>query len=1217
MAKQNNSSQGLRILSVEDSQQDFELIRELILEAGYQAEMERVETEEDFVKALQEKAYDIILADFKLPTFDAFRALENSKKIRPDIPFIVMSGSIGEETAIELIKLGSVDYVLKDRPQRLAAAIQRAIEEAHQKQAHQRAEEALAKNDQLLRLAGEIAMFGGWQLDLVTNRFEWSDIVCEIHEVPLGYSPSIEEALQFITPEWRDKTNEAFTKCAQEGLAFNEEVEIINRTGKRIWVRTIGEAARDQHGQIIAVQGAIQDISQRKKSVKALQESEKRFRSLVDNLPGVVYLCKNDARYTMTYLPDEVEDLTGYPAEEFINDRISFVDLYHPDDLPVIYQRVGEGVENHEPFHLIYRLQHRNGEWRWMEEWGTGVFEEEELAFLEGFIIDITERKAIETALAESERIFQIALKNSPVTVFKMDTNLRYTWIHNPAPGILPQDVIGKTHAERFPPEDAEKLTAIKQQVLDAGEGLRQIIHTSGQGLPEYQDLTIEPTKDTDGNITGIICSSVDITKFKKAEEAQRQRLTELETIRRISETFQITNSIDEALAILLRETLSALNFPAGSIRLYNPEKNDLRVRVAEGWFKAIDGEAAKPGQGIAGKVFSSGKKHISKEFVTDFQVNPDTKESIPEGWGGVGVPIHAFDEIIGVFFVSCQLPQEMQPDQIQFLESLAQIAGISLHRMTLLEEALQRLTELETIRRISETFQITNSIDEALAILLKETLSALNLSAGCISLYNPQQNELKMKVAKGWFKAIEGEAIKPTQGITGHIFASGKAHIAKEFISDPIVNANVRGSIPEGWGGVGVPIHAFDEIIGVFFVSCQLPQEMQPHQIQFLESLAQIAGISLHRMTLLEEALQRLEKLKSQHAIDQAVASMSDLALTLEIISRQALNRLPADAVGILLYHPHDQTLTYASGTGFKFDAYKQTKIKLTESHIAGRAALEHKTIHLEDIRTNPNTSDDLKIISAEGFSCYTAIPLIAKGKIKGVLEVFHVGHFHHSTEWQNDMATLATQTAVAIDTLQMYDHLHQKNLELTNAYDATIEGWSLALEYRDEETEGHTLRVTEISLKLARSLGVKEAELINIRYGALLHDIGKIGIPDSILLKPGPLTDEEWEIMKQHPRMAYNMLAPIEYLRSALDIPYYHHEKWDGSGYPSGLKGNQIPIGARIFAIVDVWDALRSDRPYRKAWPEKKTLEYIREQSGVHFDPDVVDAFFNIFPV
>ncbi len=1047
MVNQKDSFGSLRILSVEDSQPDFELIRELILEAGYEPDMERVETEEDFVKSLQEKAYDIILADFKLPTFDAFKALENTKKIRPDIPFIVMSGSIGEETAIELIKQGSVDYVLKDRPLRLAAAIQRALEETHQKKARQKAEETLAKNHQLLRLAGKTAQFGGWQLDLATNQFIWSDIVCEIHEMPKGYSPSIEEVIQLSAPEWRDKTNEVFSKCAQEGIPFDEELELITRTGKRIWVRIIGDAVRDISGEIVAVQGSFQDISQKKRADRALQASENRFRSLVDNLPGVVYLCYNDARYTMTYLTNEVEDLTGYPASEFIEDRISFVDLYHPDDLPEIYQKVDQSVENHQPFHLIYRLQRRDGEWRWMEEWGAGVFENQDLKFLEGFIVDITERKAIEDALSESERIFQIALKNSPVTVFKQDANLRYTWIHNPNPGFQPKDAIGKTHAERFTPQDAEKLTTIKKQVLETGEGLHQIVKTSGQGLPEYLDMTIEPIKDKEGTVTGIICSSVDITKFRKAEEAQHQRLAELETIRRISKTFQNTDKIHEALTILLRETLTALDLPAGAIYLYDPEHNELIMEVGEGWFKAIEGTSVKPSQGITGKVFSSGKPHISKEFVKDPHVNPDT-----------------------------------------------------------------------------------------------------------------------------------------------------------------------RGTIPEGWGGIAIPIMAFNETVGGFYISCQIPQEIQPYQIQLVESLAQIAGISLHRMALLEEALQRLEKLKSQHTIDQAIASMSDLPLTLEIICRQALNRLAVDAVGILLYIPHDQTLTYASSAGFKSGAYKKIKIKLNESHVAGRAAMDHKTIHLDDLATNPDASDHLKSLSAEGFNCYTAKPLIAKGQIKGVLETFHLNHFQHSTEWQNDLATLATQIAVAIDTLQMYDRLHQKNLELNNAYDATIEGWSLALTYRDEETEGHTLRVTELSLKLAKELGVKDACLPNIRYGALLHDIGKIGIPDSILLKPGPLTDEEWKIMKQHPRIAYNMLAPIDYLRAALDIPYYHHEKWDGSGYPSGLKGNQIPIAARIFAIIDVWDALRSDRPYRKAWSEEKTIDYIREQSENHFDPSVVEAFFKI---
>lgn len=177
--------------------------------------------------------------------------------------------------------------------------------------------------------------------------------------------------------------------------------------------------------------------------------------------------------------------------------------------------------------------------------------------------------------------------------------------------------------------------------------------------------------------------------------------------------------------------------------------------------------------------------------------------------------------------------------------------------------------------------------------------------------------------------------------------------------------------------------------------------------------------------------------------------------------------------------------------------------------------------------------------------------------------------------------------------------------------AYDATIEGWSRALDLRDKETEGHTQRVAAMTIDLARALRISNAELVHIRRGALLHDIGKMGVPDAILHKPGPLTDEEWVIMRKHPQLAYDMLSPIEFLRPALHIPGSHHEKWDGTGYPRGLSGEQIPLAARIFAIVDVWDALNSDRPYRDAWPQDKTLEHIRSETGTHFDPHIVDVF------
>ena len=196
----------------------------------------------------------------------------------------------------------------------------------------------------------------------------------------------------------------------------------------------------------------------------------------------------------------------------------------------------------------------------------------------------------------------------------------------------------------------------------------------------------------------------------------------------------------------------------------------------------------------------------------------------------------------------------------------------------------------------------------------------------------------------------------------------------------------------------------------------------------------------------------------------------------------------------------------------------------------------------------------------------------------------------------------------------VQERTNLQQAHAQLLTAYEATIEGWSHAMDLRDHETEGHSQRVMELTVKLAKAYGLDDEALHQIRRGAILHDMGKIGVPDAILHKQATLTDAEWEIMRKHPQFAYDMLHPIEYLRPALDIPYCHHERWDGTGYPRKLSKTEIPLAARLFAVVDVWDALTSDRPYRPAWKEADALKYIREQSGKHFDPQAVETFFKV---
>lgn len=233
----------------------------------------------------------------------------------------------------------------------------------------------------------------------------------------------------------------------------------------------------------------------------------------------------------------------------------------------------------------------------------------------------------------------------------------------------------------------------------------------------------------------------------------------------------------------------------------------------------------------------------------------------------------------------------------------------------------------------------------------------------------------------------------------------------------------------------------------------------------------------------------------------------------------------------------------------------------------------------------------------------------------MEGVLVVLQRSPFTPSEDWYSFLEILAGQAAIAINNARLFENLQITNQQLIMAYSETIEGWSRALDLRDQETEGHTQRVTEMSLRLARSMNVfSDEELTYFRWGALLHDIGKMGVPDQILLKPEKLTEKEEAIMRMHPEFAFRLLNSITFLRRALDIPHYHHEWYDGTGYPEGLKGEQIPLAARIFAIVDVWDALCSDRPYREGWSDDKVIRYLKKQTGTQFDPKVVDAFLKV---
>jgi putative nucleotidyltransferase with HDIG domain len=412
----------------------------------------------------------------------------------------------------------------------------------------------------------------------------------------------------------------------------------------------------------------------------------------------------------------------------------------------------------------------------------------------------------------------------------------------------------------------------------------------------------------------------------------------------------------------------------------------------------------------------------------------------------------------------------------------------------------------------------------------------------------------------------------------------------------------------------MGIPLIKGARILGALMIlDLEHPHRFNAQDLEMASVLGGHAALAIDNAQLYEKAQLHLKQERALREIDLAITSKMELSETLQVVLYQACARLHVDAAAILLLDPATQTLNFSSGRGFRSELIQTTRLPLDEGR-AARAIQERRTFGRAEIEAPSHIADRAEVLQEEQFVSYFIVPLLAKDKLLGALEVYHRSPLIMRSEWLKFLETLAGQAAIAIDNATLFTELQNSNAHLIEAYDTTLEGWSMALDLRDKETEGHTQRVTEMTVRLAERMGVELQDVVQMRRGALLHDIGKMGIPDRILLKPDALTEEEWEIMRMHPSYALQMLKPIGYLAGAIDIPYCHHEKWDGTGYPRGLKGEEIPLAARIFSIVDVYDALTSDRPYRTGWPKDRALRHIRGLSGTHFDPRVVEAFLQM---
>jgi PAS domain S-box-containing protein len=693
----------------------------------------------------------------------------------------------------------------------------------------------------------------------------------------------------------------------------------------------------------------------------------------------------------------------------------------------------------------------------------------------------------------------------------------------------------------------------------------------------------------------------------------ERRRRQEAETLR--VSTSALTSTLDRGR--ILEQLLECLGqvVPYDSISVMLSSGGRLEI-VAERGFNssehlALVADGRQP-QHI-GEVLDRGRPLIIPDTLEDPFWVPDPGGDIIRCW--MGVPLVVKDRVIGVINLDKTEPGFYQTEDAQLAAAFANQAATAIDNARLYESELQRSQELAAVGKVSEALRLAPTPAEMAPIILGQVMGLLKADAAALMMFDAEAQEVRLEMGGGAWAEASGMRLDLDAAVIARVVVqSGRPYENDDVPSTPELAQNAHFKSLRAI--FCVPLIIQEQVTGILEVGRRAPiSEREKHLIV---AIGELAANALHRAQLYEQTIQRLKRLTILRKVDMAITSSMDSTLTLNILLEEMLGGLELDAASILLLDGASNSLEWTAGRGFDPASLAHARSGLPaltgqdEDSPQMQAVLERRPVGVDDLRQAP--SERIRLLAQDGFVSGMVLPLVSKGEVKGLMEVFQRSPLTRDRETVDFIESLAGQAAIALDNSDLVDNLERSNLELSLAYDATIEGWARALDLRSEETERHSYRVVEKTLDLARAMGVNDAQLVHIRRGAFLHDIGKIAVPDEIMNKAGPLTEGESEVMHKHPIHAYELLSPITYLHQAIDIPHYHHEKWDGSGYPHGLKGDEIPLAARIFAVVDVWDALSNDRPYRKAWPEEQIQAYLRDQSGRHFDPHVVDAFFGL---
>jgi len=1192
----------LHLLLVDDNSNDRELVMHELRQQFPEVQVEQAASAEELAQVLEKSSCEIVIVDYQLVWTNGLTVLQAAKARWPDCAVIMFTGSGNEEVAVEAMKAGLDDYIVKSPKHfgRLLATVRSNLEQIRQRRA--------LKETQISYLKlFEAVPIGLYRMNLKGQFLDANSALVQI----LGYPDrlallAVNEAELYVNAEdhrrWQDLME-------RYGVVRNFETRLRRREGATLWVRNSARAIRNEAGQIAYYDGSLMDLTERRKVEERQKALTTGLRAVVAsadeliNCPDVdtvfrravelgreklglercaIFLDEGDY-FLGTYGTDRQGRTSDEHAQRFPKNETWQAQLQslgpQADPWAVVREmrRAWDGEKTVEleegwiafaPIRSAQRL--------------LGIFindaaisgaaldpvKQEVMAVFCSLLGNIVERKRAEADLAQERNLLRTLIDHLPDNIFVKDTHSRMILDNAAHRSLLGAErleaVVGKTDFDFFGPELATQYFTDEQAILQSGQPLinREEPTVDSTGKPHWLLTTKVPLQDVQGKIIGLVGINREITERKHAEQALERSLSLLQAT--------LESTADGLLVV--DDKGKIISFNHKFVEMWRLPETIIAARDDNQALDFVLSQLKEP------EVFLAG--------VRSLYAQPDSE---------------SYDVL------------EFKDERIFERYSQPQrIGGKSVGRVWSFRDITQRKQherEQAAIVTMAAALRTAMTQAEMLPIILDHVLNLLQADSALLAMRDPATGDTVIELGRGAGAKLTGQRLLSGEGVSAQVLATGQAYWNNDAQNDPAFKpAEQLQELP---AIACVPLITQGQALGALWIGRKT--EIAAGEVRLLTAIGDIAASAIYRATLYDQTEQRLQRLAALRDIDKAITASLDLRVTLNILLDQVTTQLRVEAASVLLLQPHSQMLEYAAGRGFWQSTITQTQIYLGEGP-TGQAALERRLISIPDLRQVSKQFGRAKFLASEMFVAYYALPLIAKGLVVGVLEIFHRSPLDPDPEWVDFLEALGGEAAIAIENTRLFDDLQRSNVELSLAYDLTLEGWSHALDLRDKETEGHTQRVTEMTVRLARALGLSEVELVHIRRGALLHDIGKMGIPDSVLLKPGPLTDEEWEVMRRHPVYAYEMLAPITYLTPALDIPYCHHEKWDGTGYPRGLKGETIPLAARLFAVVDVWDALNSNRPYRPAWPKEKVREHIQSLSGTHFEPRVVETFLNL---